>query len=279
MKITLQPEAGGVPSGTVLGSITVAHPSSVFQTYAFSQAPAVTAGKVYDLVFTNVDPSPTVNFVSVDLAYTFTSLSPRQPGVANADFGALRRYGGGWTVQSGYTPIVDITYGNGVHQGQGYMEVEVGHAVLIGGSNTARERFTVTGGSRSISGAAVRVGRVSGGGSLTVRLEQADGTLIESFTVPASSVPQLSTSANSSGVWLSGSFASSHVLKNGTTYNLRVTSDGVLWSRGIQQGDNYGFAPQTFFGDGVLQVSKDGGGSWGTVPGLGSSGDLQFDFR
>lgn len=278
LRIDLVPETGGTPAAAVLGSVSVPRPSGTdFPVFTFSPAVPVTAGTVYDLVFTNTDPRPTANFVSLDLAYVYVGTTPRQPGTPDADFGALRRFGGGaWSVQAGYTPIVDLAYTDGTHQGNGYMEVELGNPVSIGGGRTARERFTPQA-PVSVSSAAVRIARTSGSGSLTLWLDDASGRPIDSCTTDASSVPVATASADrTAGSWVSCAFGSSHRLSAGTGYALRATATNSLWSRGIQQGDSYGFAPATYFSAGLLEVSANGGSSWSTVGGLGTSGDLQF---
>ncbi len=284
IRVTLQADSGGVPSGTILATRDIVHPPSDFPLYAFSVPPTLTAGTIYHLVFTNIDPAPTVNFVSVDLAYVYgATLTPRQPKWHDADYAALRKLGtGSWGVASGYTPILDLTYANGAHQGQGYMEVEVANkAVIAGSSNGVRERFTVSGGSRLVTGAAVRIAKTAGSGNLVVRLEDANGTLIDSFSVSTGSVPALTSGDSPSGVWVSGSFSAPRTLTAGGTYSLRLSTDAStsLWTRGIQQGDSFSFDRATYFADGYLQVTANGGTSWSTVSGLGASGDLQFYFR
>ena len=159
------------------------------------------------------------------------------------------------------------------------MEVEISNQPTISGTNNMmRERFTVTGGNRKVTGAAVRMAKTGGTGDLTVRLEDSSGTLIDSFTVPASSIPTLATSADGAGAWVSGSFAQTHTLISGTEYRLRLScpSGTTMWSRGIQQGAEYGYHPDTYFADGVLEKTTNGGSSWSTVSGLGDDGDLQF---
>ncbi len=130
-----------------------------------------------------------------------------------------------------------------------------------------------------VSSAAVRVARTSGSGNLVVSLEDANGTVIDSFSVDTSSVPVMDSSVDGkAGVWVSGSFSTSHTLTKGSTYNLRLSTDSgtTLWTRGIQQGEMYGFDPSTYFADGELEVSGDAGSSWDVVPGLWRDGDLQF---
>jgi hypothetical protein len=285
IRVTLEQDNAGLPSGTALATrdltgLTVGG-NGRFVEYAFASPATLTAGTRYHLVFTNIDPNPTVNYVSMDLTYVYgNTLSPRQPYTSDADYAGLRKIGSGsWSVQGGYTPIIDLTYGNGAHQGRGYMEVEVANkAVIAGSSNMVRELFTVSGGDRVVTGGAVRVAKTSGSGDLVVRLEDAGGALIDSFSVPTTSVPTLTSGDSPSGVWVSGAFSAPRTLVNGATYRLRLSTDSStsLWTRGIQQGDSYGFHAATYFNDGVLQVTSNGGSAWSTVSGLGPSGDLQF---
>ncbi len=282
IRVSVEADNAGVPSGSVLASTDVVHPASDFPLLKFPAPPALSAGVLYHLVFTNIDPNPRVNFVSVDCIWTATTFSPRQPGRSNEDFAVLEKLGtGAWTEQSRYTPILDLTYGSGAHQGQGYMEIEDTPLAISGANSMVRERITVSGGDRVVTGAAVRVARTSGTGNLVMRLEDSSGSLIDSFVVSAGSVPTLSTGGTASGVWVSGSFSAPRTLVNGATYHLRLSTDSStsLWTRGIQQGSSYGFDPATYFADGVLQATTNGGSSWSTVPGLGDRGDLQFYLR
>ncbi len=283
IRVSVEADNAGVPSGSVLASTDVVHPASDFPFVRFPSRASLSAGVLYHLVFTNIDPNPTVNFVSLDLSWVAGgSLSPRQPNVPDSDYAALEKLGtGGWHLQGAYTPILDLTYGSGAHQGQGYMEIEDTPLAISGANSMVRERITVSGGDRVVTGAAVRVARTSGTGNLVMRLEDSSGSLIDSFVVSAGSVPTLSTGGTASGVWVSGSFSAPRTLVNGATYHLRLSTDSStsLWTRGIQQGSSYGFDPATYFADGVLQATTNGGSSWSTVPGLGDRGDLQFYLR
>lgn len=80
-----------------------------------------------------------------------------------------------WTVWGGYTPSVDPTYGNGTHQAQGGTDIDTANGSVISGtSNLVRERVTVSGGSRTVSGAGFRIAKTSGSENLIVRLEDGD---------------------------------------------------------------------------------------------------------
>lgn len=278
IRCTIQTDSGGVPSGTVLATLDVVHPASDFPLKTFSSPPTLTAGTLYHLVFTNIDGSPNTNFVSIDHIWTRNATIPRQPTIPDTDWAVLEKIGSGaWAVAGNYTPIVDFTYGNGAHQGIGYMENEDTALSITGSNYMVRERLVVSGGDRVVTGAGVRVARASGSGPLTVRLENSAGTLIDSFTIPAASIPTQSQSAGSqSGVWVAGVFSAARTLTNGATYYLRLSTDASTsyWVRGIQEGSSYGFDPATYFDDGLLQRTTNGS-TWNTVSGLDTEGDMQ----
>ena len=97
-----------------------------------------------------------------------------------------------WNVQAGETPIFDLAYSNGTHDGMGYIGALIGnYGVVSGSTSLVREHFTVSGGSRTISSAAVKVRRTSGSSPLVVRLEKGDGTLLDSVLHPGLGHPGL----------------------------------------------------------------------------------------
>lgn len=279
--ITVEGDDDGEPDGTPLATESVA-PTDVFPVITFSTPATLTAGTLYHLVFTNVDASPTVNYSSIDCTAVFGALQsqvPRQPKWSDDDLAALVKEDGTWTEQTVHTPIIDLTYGNGQHQGQTYMEIESTELVIAGTDNMVRERITVSGGSRVVTGAAVRMAKNSGTGDLTVRLEDGLGVLIDSFTVPASSIPTLDSAGLPSGAWVSGSFTSPRTLTNGSTYHLRLSTDASteMWTRGMESAHVGDMDQSLAFSDGVLETTTDGS-TWETVSGLGNYGDMQFYF-
>ncbi|MFN8185178.1 MAG: hypothetical protein U0R23_12230 [Candidatus Nanopelagicales bacterium] len=288
IRMTVQTDNGGVPSGDVLASREFQWSDangSNFPLFRFGSPARLTAGQRYHLVFNNIDSSPASNYMSLNNMYTFTEPTPRQSNHSDsAFFTTLMKEGSaGWKVWNGYTPNVDLTYGNGAHQGQGVMDIDTAHGSVISGRNeVVRERITVSDTDRVVSGAAVRIARTSGSGDLVVSLENANGDVIDSFSADTSSVPVIDSSQDGkAGVWVSGNFSASHTLSKGSTYNLRLSTNSgtTLWTRGIQQGKMYDFDPSTYFADGELQVSDDAGSNWDVVPGLWKDGDLQFYFN
>lgn len=288
MRITVQTDDGTVnhlPSGTILATTDVVHPvDGAGNVYAFASPPQLVAGQLYHIVFRNVDPSPTVNFVSVDGLFVYSDLPVWQPAFSNTDWANLVKLGSGsWSADRGtgngtITPIMGLSYTDGVVDGLGYMEVWYKAPKTISGSGSAREAFTVSGPSRQVSSVSVRLKRVSGSSPLVVRLETSSGALVEQGSIPASSI---STTGKAS--WATYSFTTSPTLTSGLGYHLVLSSvsDTSYSIFVIRKGMSYGFGPRTYFADGSAQYNS-GSGWVGFDPGWSgpsTQGDLQFYFR
>jgi hypothetical protein len=289
--------ASHVPTGGALATVDVSMSGvdTANKVITWGSPAILTAGTIYHVVFTNVDGSPTVNYVSVDGTFNFEDAVPWQPAFANSDWANLTKQGpGAWTDERGagrgtITPIADLTYANGSHQGMGYMETwgrggSSGYDAL-GGTAKLRETITISGGNRSIGGGAIRLARSSGTGALTVRLEDSAGALIEQVAIPATSIssaPKGGSSGHGEGQhWYGFSFQSSHVLANGATFHLvlSTTAGTEYWTTIIRKGASYGYSAH--FRDGHAQIAGDGS-TWTNVLAWGSpslEGDLQFYLR
>jgi Beta-propeller repeat len=278
-RVTVRPDDGTArhrPSGRVLASTSI-RPTKVFPVIQWSSKAKLTRGRLYHIVFTNVDAHPTSNYASLNGVFTYDRTAHRQPAFSNHSWGQLSRSsGGGWSESSSTVPIMQLNYANGVVRGVGYMEVWIGAAKTISGSARARETFTVRGANRRISRVGVRLRRSGGSSPLTIRLERSGGSLVASCSVKASTI---TTSGHAS--WARCAFSSAHTLRSGRTYHLVVsTSSGTSYSLYvIRQGTSYGFSSQTYFRDGRAQYTA--GNGWGGFDQPGGSGnageaDLQF---
>ena len=283
LRITVQTDdgsAGHFPSGTVLASIDVVHPATgAGNVYRFSTPAQLTAGVLYHVVFTNVDSSPTLNFVSVDGLYQRVRTVPRQPTIPDREWGQSVRFGFGAWQAEGITPIMALTYANGHTAGIGYMEVWPSTYQNVTASDKAREHFTVSGGNRTIQSVSLRSMRISGTSPLALTLQTASGTVLGSADIRSSQVP-IGVPGSSASVWASADFASPVTLVSGQSYDLVLSSpSGTVYSVFcIRHGVEYGYPANTYFASGVAQY-EDGGGAWQYF-GYGSThlaeGDLQF---
>ena len=285
-RVTVQPDDGTpahAPTGTVLATSTLAHPADGFPLISFAAPATLVAGGLYHLVFRNVDPDPAANYASLDGVFMYRPTVPRQPRLADVDWGQLRRDGGGsWSTAADTIPIAVLTYADGATQGLGYMEVWVYEAQSISSAAEAREAFTVGGGDRTVSAVTVRLNRVAGSSPLTVRLETGSGTLVEQGTIPAAAFPVAGQGRGRGATWVTLAFRSSHLLADGQAYHLVLSApaDTTYSIFVIRKGARYGFPSATYFADGHAQYNP--GSGWGPFTSgdgrLLDEADLQFYF-
>jgi hypothetical protein len=280
-QVTIQADDGTAshaPSGTVLATTTF-RPVDDFPSISWSSPATLSAGQMYHVVFKNVDPSPTANYASLDGVFMYQPTVPRQARLGDAEWAQLTRSGSGpWAEESNTVPIMQLSYANGATAGLGYMENWDTSAKTISGSRSARESFTVSGSNRQVASVSVRLRRVSGSSPLAIRLETSGGAVVEEGSIPASSIPTTSRAA-----WATYPFTSAHTLVSGQGYHLVLSSaaDTSYSIFVIREGSSYGFAPTTYFGDGVAEYNP--GSGWVAFdPGWRGpldEGDLQFYFR
>ncbi len=284
ISISVQADVGGQPSGQPLASLTYVPnwPGGTwaqFYQQTFPSPAELSAGGLYDIVFEDTDPNPAANYISVnDVLIYHYAYSPRQVAMGN-DYAVLSSENdGGWRLRSSDTAVMDLTYANGSHDGMAYIQAMAPQAAYISGAaQMAREHFTVSGSTRVVVAATVRVMRLSGTGSnpLIVRLEDGSGAEIESVGIPAGSIPVSTVGDTSGGTWLTAQFSSPHTLKSGSSYNLRLSTDsGVTYvAVPIREGTDSGFRSYRFTdGDGQKTTN---GSSWANCYKY-SPVDLQF---
>jgi len=123
---------------------------------------------------------------------------------------------------------------------------------------------------QTASGVFIRLRKNGNPGNLSVRLENADGSLIEEGSISSSTVP-------TSYAWIGYSFTTNRVLESGKTYQLVLSapSGDPYQTFPLQEGGQYGFLAGTFT-DGHIQVTT--GSSWQNFKGR-TDFDLQFYFE
>lgn len=264
----------------IANPLDLPRPGRTFRHITFTTPPRLLAGSLYHIVFTNVDASPSVNYLSVDALFQRNPQSPTQPAISDVDSALLLDNNNQqWKPRPGYTPIIQFEFVDGWTEGIGYMEAWVGAPQAIGGLNSVRQQFTVSGASRKVGSVAVRVARASGTGSLKVRLETSAGALIEEGTIPSSA---LAITSPLSYRWVQYSFQSPRTLAAGQSYHLVLTAPAgtVYQAFPIRKGLHYGFNDTTYYKDGHAQFKSGsnwvGWTQWGVTN--RTDGDLQFHF-
>jgi hypothetical protein len=256
----------------------------LFPLLSFNSSINVTAGKLYHIVFENIDPEPFDNYTSVNTLTMWPqkALNPEQPFAANFDWNSLYSDSPYTTWKSApgnftQTPIMEYYYTDGYSTGMGYVEVWSENPKSISGTSAVRETFTVSGNDRTISTVAVRLRRLSGDQPLTMRFEKADGILMSQGTISASSI-------HTAYSWIRFKFHSKQRLIAGQSYNLillapaRTCYDTYAIRKGSSSND--WFTSNTSFSDGYSQFTT--GSNWLGWDMWGQSnrkdGDLQFYF-
>lgn len=293
IRMSIQTDSNGVPSGTIVASRTFSpgNPAGHWEKWdavTISGSATLTAGRAYHLVFDNVSSNPTANWISLnDLYYWGGPYSPRQPAYSD-DFAVLYASPTTWAIQRNDTPIMDIAYANGAHDGVNYIgSLADAYGSISGSANKVREHFRVSGSSRTVSAVSVKVKRISGTGSLTIKLQKGDGTLIDWGTVAAGSIPlgRLPTGGTSAALsgntWATVNFGASYTLAAGQTYDLVLsTTSGTQYiAVPVQEGTTKGLRSRAFTdGDGQKTTN---GSSWANLYQWTDVArtDLQFVFR
>ncbi|HEY7620290.1 MAG TPA: hypothetical protein VH834_10985 [Solirubrobacteraceae bacterium] len=265
MRVVLQADSGRrphVPVGRALASATF-RPAErgFFPLVRFSKPARVTAGRLYNVVFSNVARDPVHNYVSINAMYSASRLG-HGPGVPQG-LAVLESDGGGsarWLPRRSapheyYLPILDVVGARpGQHSGMGYMEVW--DPKPIGGTAGVRQLLRAPSGGWTIAGAWLRLKRDgSSGDPLVLGLVQNDGAVLASVSVPAAQVP----TANAG--WVHVRFATPVPVPAGTQLALTASaaSAGAYEAFPIRKGSEYGFAPDTYYNGGYAQFN-DGSG-------------------
>jgi hypothetical protein len=286
LRVALESDSGGsrhVPSGKRLAS-TSFRPAErgFFPEVRFDKPAHVVAGRLYHVVFSNTDPDPARNYVSINALYSGSRLGqgPKVPddlavlegdrGGGGATYWAPRRSG----PREFYLPIMDVVGSGGRHLGIGYMEVW--DPKPIGGDAKVRQLLRTRGGkSTRVDGVWLRVQRDSGAGDgLTVNIGRASGGSLASATVAPGKVP------SSDPGWIHVAFSKPATLPADADLALTLSASGSSSYEAfpIRKGTSYGFDRTTVFQAGYAQFN-DGSGwvGWDQWGGHDErTSDLQF---
>ena len=298
LRVELQADDGTPahrPSGQVLATAAqrmTLRPTSdrFFPQLFFDRAPLLKAGTLYHVVFTNTDPDPEANFVSVNALFNRAAGTPQQPGLADEDWAMLFRSRArpAWVVRrtpgqdESFTPILEVDYAGGLSQGMGYIEFWMGAPKPIAGPAAVRERFTVTGPGRRVASVAVRVRRLAGGAPLVATLEGGNGQVLATAKAEGPDLaPSPSGSLGGCG-WVTFDLPGRPTLAPGRTYQLVFSCPGPgrFEAFPMRKGTDKGFSDATLFGDGHAEFTA--GQGWAGWEQWGKRGltnaDLQFYF-
>jgi hypothetical protein len=271
LRVTLERDSGAprhLPTRHALASASVTPPSrDAWPLVAFPKPARVVAGHYYHVVFTNDDPDPRTNYVSINSLLAYGHGEPAPPvGNGMAVLLAGSRDGGrtptSWHERSEargqvYAPIMDVVGdGSGQHVGLGYMEVWSSNPKPIGGADEVRQLLGPAP-QRAITGAWLRVRRrPAGTAPLRIRIERAGGGVLASASVPARAVDVNRPN------WVHVRFAKAVTAPRSTSLALTAVSSGqdAYEAFPIRKGTEFGFNPRTVVGGGYAQFTS--GGQW-----------------
>ena len=273
--------ADGSPSSTILGRTAVNNGFGTlctnavtngfdqYATWSFLEPVPVTKGQRYCFYFENTGGA--ADWISLDYTICYanvpTGLNPPQHcgifyGDQNLCYGRYV-YGSGPDARSNMGGMWDVKTADGLDWGNPYYFAKSNARKTAGGAVMVRQRFTVGDYTRLVDGLWFRCWWTSAATTdLIIRLESADGSLIEQLSVPRSAIVQTNAYADSPYArWVKVNLASPRTLSLGQTYYLRFSA----------AGGGYEFCPQYLYGaatsrnswpNAYCQYSTNGGSSW-----------------
>jgi hypothetical protein len=284
LRVALTRDADGRPGERALATATLDPPSEdAWPLVRFRKPARVQRGHRYHLVFTNVDPEPRRNYVSVNalLSHGHRARAPRLPhglGVSLSDAVDGGRTPGRWTSRvqergDRYVPILEVQGGRpGQHLGVGYMEVWVNNPKPVGGDAKVRQLLGARPG-RTITGAWLRVRRRGDARApLQLRIERASGGVLATARVPAGRVRRDAPD------WVHVRFQRRVPLGGDLALVAASPATSAYEVHAIRKGTEFGFHGRTVFDGGYAQFTQDGGWvGWDQWGGRDlRTGDLQF---
>jgi hypothetical protein len=270
LQVTLAADSGGprhVPTGDVLASATYKAPTrDSWPLVRFDKPADVVAGRYYHVVFTNTDPQPATNYISVNSLLAFDGgprSSPLPHGMA-VFLGATNDGGrtpARWMPRAEdrsdrYAPVLDVVGDSeDQHLGLGYMEVWSSNPKPIGGDEKVRQLLGPA--SREVvTGAWLRVRqRVGATAPLELRIERAGGGVLAAGTRrPRTVTPRPR--------WVHVRFRRPAEVDAGEDIALTATASepDAYDAFPIREGTEFGFDPRTVFSGGYAQFTDNG--SW-----------------
>jgi hypothetical protein len=297
-------DGNGFPTGSALATqnLPAQAAGDADRVTSFSSPYTTTAGIIYALVITNTDANPSANNFSTDCWTDHTSGLPGgpdfdathySPRFLKTDFGHGYLQGSTWQEREHYLPVLSIAYANGQHQGMSYGEASYNPTTQVGriegGSYMVRERFVVTGGSRTVTGVGIRLLRLSssGTGALTITLRNSSDVVLATATIAAASIATGSApngQQDSIGLgynqrWVAANFGSPVTMLNGQEYRLRFSCPAgttyYAWVMRRLTTSGYAYATVTAFTDGYAEKTTDGT-NWSGLGRVAGYNDLQF---
>ncbi|MDF1586040.1 DUF2341 domain-containing protein [Marinimicrococcus flavescens] len=279
--VRVESDAGGLPSGEVLGETAVNGGAGApvsqgfFPQWRFLAPVPLEAGRAYHLVWYQVGSSGTV---SVDFHYAYSPIPYGQelhggPFEGDRQPVLRRRSDGSWERRAEHGGFLELSWADGLVTGCPVVFSSGGFRKDLGGSVMARQSFTLRGSPRMAEGVWLRAWWTDGAPSpLLLRLEDLESGLIEQLELPRSALPRTANSltwmgdpASPPASWRYHAFAAPRLLAADRRYALRLScASGSYRVHAVQQADPraHGSRSRERWEEAVAEVSLDGGRTW-----------------
>lgn len=302
--------ADGAPTGSPIATANIAfnitdQNSDIGETWrviTFGTPPTITEGTIYHLVMENVHADPANNFIAINSIYGDSGELPSGQGIEQ--FTAFNKTTAEWTVcytdanettiatgnwqeRPGHRPcmvltvdtdddgIPDEAFGNGwIHCMSADIGLSGGFQLRIGGNNRFRQPL-VPEANKTLTAVNIVMARYTGGtngtGDLTVEIQDATRTALETVTVASGSFNGTTRTDGKQTAWVRVPLSGSTTLMSGQTYymELRAPSGTEYLVNAVRSGYAQGDPQYPSYGryrwtQGFMQVSENGGASWGS---------------
>ena len=283
-----RPDRRHTPARRALASAVMRpSPQDEWPLVRFARPAHVVAGRLYHVVFTNLDRNPRRNYTSVNsfVQHGHGEATPRVPARLATLLGTARDGGktpSRWGPRANrrhdrYVPILEVVGGRPEQRiGVGYMEAWVSRPKTIGGAARVRQLFRAKPSRPTqITGAWLRVYRLNPNSApLELRLETPEGSALASASVAAARIPRASPK------WLHVRFRPPVRLSPGRLVALTAAASqqSAYATFPVRKGEDFGFDARTFFVRGYAQFTNGAGWTgwdqWGEQDRRDS--DLQF---
>ncbi len=243
VRLSLRANNGGKPASSAIwtgSTVTMGSSSQVGK--LLTVGGHVTAGHRYWIVFTHTGGSGTFSLNCIYVRQPSGELSPRFAAPWTMSYYS----GGSWHSRPGYTPVLDLGFAGGFHEGNGYVELLYGsgRVARIGGGSTVTQTFKV-GRTKRFTQVGVRALRTSGASPLVARIKTTSGsTLATASIAPSRFATGNGSTFDTSGRGGYGTGSVSVKLAPGT-YRLVLSSSGTYTAFAIRKGTSFGYSPAT----------------------------------
>lgn len=270
------------------GQLNQAGIRKTFEPIEFSRRVMLQQGKLYHVVFENIDPRPTENWVGLDGMFHPTDVKKLFLNSAAAnEWTALLRYGKSpWEPSQTTTPIMSVMLDGGEpKKAVGGQEFGFGYITAwrpsydrfppVSNNTYARQIFTPTA-SRTISTISLYMGSIGGKGTMSADLKDANNKVLRTVAIDSQSLPKLATCPWRSfygsapdkhefcSVWVKRALKQPLRLEAGKQYSIVLhTRDKATFGVNLlQKGLFYKFGKETVLSQAYSDMSDNAGKTW-----------------